>query len=150
MWKTVLAGVFSLALACGREGFLGREPTEGWEIPLSSLSLDAGALGEGEWALYREAALVDTLQLPQGPTGFALLMRGTPCEGTWPVVEVSWNMRTLARFPVASEEWRWYRVPLRAGGGTGVLRIALVNDRFSPKGDVNLYLRRAVVVGEEK
>jgi hypothetical protein len=120
------------------------------EIPAPSFALDIGSLLGTEWALWRTGAVVDTLQLREIAHSLAIEARGTPCEGTWPLVECTWNGERLGRFRIRSPDWEWYQVDRAFGPGTGVLRIALLNDRFSPQGDLNLYIRMAVITGEHR
>lgn len=140
-----------VVLACGRQQ---RPPAhEGrriLEIPASSFGLDVGSFLGTEWALWRVGALVDTLVLHEPVMSLAVEARGTPCGRSWPVVECSWNGIRLGRFEVASSGWAWYRLDHRMEPGNGVLRIALLNDRFSPQGDLNLFVKSVVLSGEQR
>lgn len=45
-------------------------------------------------------------------------------------------------------EWAWFPLHHRPRPGTTVLMIALLNDRFWRRGDMNLFVRSVVLSGE--
>ncbi len=111
------------------------------QIPAHEFRLDAGALLDSEWAVWRVTALVDTVVLSQPARVVEIEARGTPCKGTWPLVECTWNGRRIGRIRVNRTEWARYPIPCRIEPETGVLRVALLNDRFSHRCDLNLFVR---------
>jgi len=120
------------------------------QVPASAFRLDAGSFLGPEWGLWRTGALVDTLELTEAVHSLAIEARGTSCEGAWPLVECTWNGIQLGKVRVTSTEWAWYRLGRGFGPGRGVLRIALLNDRFSRRGDLNLFVRAVTLSGENR
>jgi len=150
-WRVLLTCALTMA-ACGNRG--GPLTDSGYrvilEVPASDFRLDAGSFLGPEWALWRTGALVDTLELRDAVQSLAIEARGTPCEGTWPLMECTWNGTRLGKVRVTSAEWSWYRLRHRFGPGRGVLRISLLNDRFSRRGDLNLFVRAVALSGENR
>lgn len=147
--RWVALTVWSLAAACSPPRTPGSQSAPaGIALPAASFSLDTGAFLGQEWALWRAGALIDTLVLPAEIRAVSVEARGAACEGTWPLMECTWNGLRVGRVKVASSEWRWYRMERRLAPGAGVLKIALLNDRFSSRGDLNLYVRAVVLSGE--
>ncbi|MGQ9519375.1 MAG: carbohydrate-binding domain-containing protein [Candidatus Fervidibacter sp.] len=83
---------------------------------------------------------------------FALMARGTPVEGIYPMVEVYLDNEKVGVLNIASEKPRLFACVFRTEAGERRLTIAFVNDAFRPPEDRNLwvdYFLLAPIKGEE-
>jgi hypothetical protein len=118
------------------------------ELPASAFQVDAAVFTGSEWALWRNAALVDTVTVPVGVRGVALEARGSSCAGNWPLAEFFVQGVKLGTITVSSPQWTWYMLPIELIPGLVELKIAFVNDRFSDAEDMNLFIRNVMLVGD--
>jgi hypothetical protein len=118
------------------------------ELPASAFEVDAAAFTGSEWALWRNAALVETVTVPTGVRGVALEARGSSCLGSWPLAEVFVQGKKCGAITVSSPEWTWYVLPVDLLPGPVQFKIAFTNDRFSETEDVNLFIRNVMLVGD--
>lgn len=118
------------------------------ELPASAFEVDVAAFTGSEWALWRNAALVETVTAPIGVRGVALEARGSSCSGSWPLAELFVQGRKLGSITVSSPRWTWYVLPVEPIAGSVELKIAFVNDRFSETEDMNLFIRNVMLVGD--
>jgi len=118
------------------------------ELTAPAFSLDSGTLVGPVWALWRNSALEATLRVPEAVGKVGIEARGTKCGGYCPVVEVYWQDRKLGSLRIVSTDWSWYTIDVELGMGPGELKIAFVNDRISGSEDLNLFIRRVLLLGE--
>jgi hypothetical protein len=154
-WCLVAASVcLLLTAACSREtpvkttSLSELQPVRLLELPAASFEVDVAAFTGSEWALWRNAALVDTVTIPRGCKGVALEARGSSCSSTWPLAELFVQGVRRGRISVSSTRWAWYLFPVKLNPGVAEVKIAFVNDRFSETEDINLFVRNMMLVGD--
>jgi hypothetical protein len=118
------------------------------ELPASAFEVDVAAFTGSEWALWRNAALVETVAVPAGVSGVAVEARGSSCSGHWPLAEFFVQGTKRGTFTVSTPRWTWYLLPVALSPGSVEFKIAFVNDRFSETEDMNLFIRNVMLVGD--
>lgn len=116
------------------------------EMEAISFKLDTAEFQHPHWALWRNCALAKTLSIEPGVTAVAFLAKGSPCQGTWPLVDLRWNGHRIGGVAVTSSDWAWYVVPASFEERNGELRLAFVNDRLTRNEDINLFIRKVVLL----
>ena len=74
----------------------------------------------------------------------ALVARGSPAEGVYPIVAISLGGKELGRVELTSSAWRTYPLPADLPHGRGDLRLTFTNDLNVAGEDRNLYLDKLV------
>ena len=119
------------------------------ELTAPAFNLDSGTLVGPVWALWRNSVLVATLRVPEAVRKIGIEAKGTKCRGHCPVAEVYWQDRKLGSLRIVSNDWSWYTIDVELEMGPGELKIAFVNDRISGSEDLNLFIRRVRLLGED-
>jgi len=74
----------------------------------------------------------------------ALVARGSPAEGVYPIVAISLGQKELGRVELTSSAWRTYPLAADLPQGPHDLRLTFTNDLTAAGEDRNLYLDKLV------
>lgn len=96
---------------------------------------------EGELAFWSNGRARWQISFPTtGKYYFALMARGTPVEGIYPIAEVYLDRQRVGILYISSPTKRLFPITFFAQAGVRELTIAFVNDAWRPPEDRNLWL----------
>lgn len=105
-----------------------------------------GAPVPGGWALYSNGSVANAWSIPKtAQYAVRVTARGTPSNGTWPVLEASMDGVLVGRTAVKTLDWSTLTLTVPLTGGPHMLAFAFTNDTTTPQ-DRNLFLDKVTIV----
>lgn len=99
---------------------------------------------EGEGVYLGDTGFVQgTIECARaGRYAMKLTARGTPAEGTYPIIAVDLDGQAVGQVELKSDGWRGYTLPVDLAAGRHDLKLSFTNDLFSGGQDRNLWIAR--------
>lgn len=105
-----------------------------------------GAPVPGGWALYANGNVANAWSIPAtAQYAVRVVARGTPSNGTWPVLEATMDGVLVGRVNVKTWDWSTLTLTVPLTAGPHLLAFAFTNDTATPQ-DRNLFLDKVTIV----